>query len=47
MSTIRFVSADGLPAFLAYLSKDGRRVLAPVEKPADKKSVVFEPWQEG
>ena len=43
MSIIRFVNTDGLPAFLAYLSKDAR-VLAPVEKPADKKSVVFEEW---
>ena len=47
MSTFRFVTPDGLPAFLAYLSQNGRRVLAPVEKPADKLSVVFEPWQEG
>lgn len=47
MSTIRFVKSDGLPAFLAYLAKDGRRVLVPAEKPADKVSVVFEPWQEG
>ena len=47
MSTIRFVTPDGLPAFLAYLSQNGRRVLVPVEKPANKRSVVFEPWQEG
>ena len=46
MSIIRFVNTDGLPAFLAYLSKDAR-VLAPVEKPADKKSVVFEEWTQG
>ena len=47
MSMIRFVTPDGLPAFLAYLSQNGRRVLVPVEKPANKRSVVFEPWQEG
>lgn len=47
MSTIRFVTPDGLPAFLAFLARDGRRVLAPVEKPAVKRSVVFEPWSEG
>jgi len=47
MSMIRFVTADGLPGFLAHLAKDGQRVLVPVEKPANKPSVVFEPWQEG
>lgn len=47
MSIIRFVTSDGLPAFLAFLSQNGRRVLVPVEKPANKRSVVFEPWREG
>ncbi|RRD72385.1 MULTISPECIES: 4Fe-4S dicluster domain-containing protein [unclassified Desulfovibrio] len=47
MSTIRFVAPDGLPALLAFLAQDGRRVLAPAEKPAAKRSVVFEPWQPG
>lgn len=47
MSTIRFVTADGLPAFLEYLSTQDRRVLVPVEKPADKMSVVFEEWSKG
>ena len=47
MSAIRFVTAEGLPAFLAYLGQNGRRVLVPAEKPADKPSVVFEPWHEG
>ena len=46
MSITRFVKPEGLPAFLAHLSKDAR-VLAPVVKPADKRSVVFEPWKEG
>lgn len=47
MSMTRFVTPDGLPAFLAFLSQNGRRVLVPVEKPAGKRSVVFEPWKEG
>ena len=47
MSTFRFVTPDGLPDFLAFLSENGRRVLAPVEKPAVKRSVVFEPWTRG
>ncbi|MDR2821232.1 MAG: 4Fe-4S dicluster domain-containing protein [Desulfovibrio sp.] len=47
MSTTRFVASDGLPAFLSFLVKTGRRVLAPAEKPAVKSSVVFEPWSEG
>ena len=46
MSITRFVTADGLPAFLAHLSKSAR-VLAPVEKPGNKTAVVFEPWKEG
>ena len=46
MSITRFVKPEGLPAFLAHLSKEAR-VLAPVVKPADKRSVVFEPWKEG
>lgn len=46
MSKIRFVSTDGLPEFLAFLSRKGR-VLAPAEKPADKLSVIFEPWSPG
>ena len=46
MSITRFVKPEGLPALLAHLSKDAR-VLVPVVKPADKKSVVFEPWEEG
>ena len=44
MSITRFVTADGLPAFLAHLSKSAR-VLAPVEKPGNKTAVVFEPWK--
>ena len=40
MSITRFVTADGLPAFLAHLSKSAR-VLAPVEKPGNKAAVVF------
>lgn len=47
MSMTRFVTSDGLPGFLAHLAKGGQRVLAPVEKQANKPSVVFEPWQEG
>lgn len=47
MSMIRFLAADGLPGFLAHLARNGRRVLVPMEKPANKPSVVFEPWQEG
>ena len=47
MSTIRFVASDGLPAFLSFLSEGGRHVLAPVEKPAGKRSVVFEEWKPG
>ena len=47
MSMTRFVTPDGLPAFLAFLSQQGNRVLVPVEKPAAKRSVVFEPWREG
>lgn len=47
MSTTRFVTSDGLPALLAFLSQNGRRVLVPVEKPANKRSVVYEPWSRG
>ena len=47
MSTTRFVTSDGLPALLAFLSQNGRRVLVPVEKPANKRSVVYEPWSGG
>ena len=47
MSTFRFISSDGLPAFLAFLATDNCRVLVPTEKEAVKKSIVFEPWQEG
>ncbi|MBO4300769.1 MAG: 4Fe-4S dicluster domain-containing protein [Desulfovibrio sp.] len=47
MSTIRFVTGDGLPAFLTFLARNGRRVLVPVEKPAVKSSTVFETWSEG
>lgn len=47
MSTTRFVASDGLPDFLDFLSRDGRRVLVPVEKTAVKRSIVFEPWQKG
>lgn len=47
MSTFRYMSADGLPAFLAFLARDARRVLVPTEKPAAKRSVVFEPWNPG
>ncbi|MBQ9453671.1 MAG: 4Fe-4S dicluster domain-containing protein [Desulfovibrio sp.] len=47
MSTIRFVTPDGLSAFLDFLAQNGRRVLVPVEKPAVKRSVVFEPWSAG
>ena len=47
MSMTRFVTPDGLPAFLAFLSQQGNRVLVPVEKPAAKHSVVFEAWEEG
>ena len=47
MSMTRFVTSDGLPGLLAFLSQNGRRVLVPVEKPANKRSVVFEPWSQG
>ncbi|GFH63213.1 MAG: NAD(P)H dehydrogenase subunit B [Candidatus Desulfovibrio kirbyi] len=47
MNAIRFLPSDGLPALLSCLVKTGRRILAPVEKPAVKSSVVFEPWSEG
>lgn len=47
MSTTRFVTSDGLPEFLDFLSRDDRCVLVPVEKPAVKRSIVFEPWQRG
>jgi ferredoxin len=46
MSAIRFVPSDGLPALLARLSRNSR-ILAPVVKPAGKRSVVFESWSEG
>ena len=42
MSITRFVTADGLPAFLAHLSKSAR-VLAPVEKPGNKTAVRAAP----
>lgn len=48
MSKTRFVDAAGLPDFLAFLSQQGLRVLAPAEIPAaSKPSVVFAPWQKG
>lgn len=48
MSKIRFVASDGLPAFLAFLSKDGSEVLVPQEREATAKpSVVFAPWRTG
>lgn len=46
MSKFRFVPTQELPAFLEFLSQKGR-VLAPAEKPADRQSVVFEPWTPG
>lgn len=46
MSTYRFAKKSDLPALLSFLAKDNR-VLVPVEKPAVKKSVVFEEWAEG
>lgn len=48
MSSTRFLAHKGLEAFLAFLSQNGDRVLAPMEKPAaSKPSVVFAPWQKG
>ncbi|MBQ9405309.1 MAG: 4Fe-4S dicluster domain-containing protein [Desulfovibrio sp.] len=47
MSTMRFVTPDGLPAFLAFLARDGRRVLTPQEQSGAKRAVVFAPWSEG
>lgn len=47
MSITRFVTSDGLPGLLAFLSQNGRRVLVPVEKPGNKRSVVFEAWKQG
>lgn len=47
MSKTCFVKNDGLSAFMAFLSRQGR-VLAPREKPAAHKTgVVFAPWQQG
>ncbi|MDR1776936.1 MAG: 4Fe-4S dicluster domain-containing protein [Desulfovibrio sp.] len=46
MRVIRFIQSDGFPDFLARLSRNNR-VLAPVVKPAGKRSVVFEQWREG
>jgi len=45
MSAIRFVTSEGLPTFLARLSRNSR-VLAPVVKDSPKPSVMFEPWRE-
>lgn len=47
MSITRFLKSDGAAAFAAFLSQKGQRVLVPVEKPAVKRSVVFEPWSKG
>lgn len=48
MSATRFVAHKGLEAFLAFLSQNCDRVLAPAEKPATSKpSIVFAPWQKG
>jgi len=47
MSMIRFVASGALPGLPALLAQGGRQVLTPVEKPASKRSVVFEPWREG
>jgi ferredoxin len=46
MSAICHLQSAGLPAFLSRLA-GGARVLAPVERPAVKRSVVFAPWSEG
>ena len=46
MPIYRFAKKSDLPALLAFLAKENR-VLVPVEKPAVKKSIVFEPWHEG
>lgn len=48
MSKTRFVASDGLPAFLAFLSKDGSEILVPQEREATAKpSVFFAPWKNG
>ncbi|MBD5552788.1 MAG: hydrogenase [Desulfovibrio sp.] len=48
MSATRFVAHNGLEAFLAFLSQNAERVLAPTERPATAKpSVVFAPWRKG
>ena len=46
MSIYRFAKKSDLPALLSFLARDNR-VLVPVEKPAVKKSIVFEEWAEG
>lgn len=48
MSKLRFVTADGLDAFLGGLAQQGQEVLVPTERPATHKpSVVFAPWKKG
>ncbi|GHU94705.1 hydrogenase [Deltaproteobacteria bacterium] len=47
MSTLRILTSDGLPAFLSFLSQKHHRVLVPVVKSANKRSVIFEPWRAG
>lgn len=48
MSKTRYIASNGLPDFLASLSKLGLQVLAPTQRPsANKPVVVFAPWQKG
>lgn len=48
MSAVRFLPQNGVKDFLAFLSQQAERVLAPSERPAaSKPSVVFATWQKG
>lgn len=46
MSTLRLLQENDIPSFLAFLAKEGNRILVPVEKQATKTSIVFEQWEE-
>ncbi len=47
MSDYRFLTAQDIPSFLAFLAARGNRVLVPTIQEAVKESVVFTPWHEG
>lgn len=48
MSTTRFLAQNGIEAFLAFLSGQAGRLLAPVERPSSSRpSIIFAPWQKG